>query len=79
MMTENSELKPCPFCGGAAHIAREYDPDGFGKFYFVKCSKCRAQSGLKYASNGNDCPIFYSEVRSEWNQRTDDSEAHHEE
>ncbi|EME1467920.1 Lar family restriction alleviation protein [Serratia marcescens] len=69
-------LKPCPFCGGAAHITSEVgDPwDDIGKFHYVRCGTCRARSGAKYASNGNDCPIFYQEVRAEWNHRSGDAE-----
>jgi Lar family restriction alleviation protein len=69
---ENSvseELKPCPFCGGKAHIQRLADADGFGTFYYVVCTGCRAQSGSHYASKGNDCPQTYAEVRDEWNRR----------
>ncbi|EFF7648073.1 Lar family restriction alleviation protein [Escherichia coli] len=67
-----SNLLPCPFCGGAAHVASEADHPEYGsggRFYFVRCGTCRAQSGSKYAAPGNDCAIFYSEVRAEWNQR----------
>lgn len=65
-------LGPCPFCGGAAHVASEADHPEYGsggRFYFVRCGTCRARSGSKYAAPGNDCAIFYSEVRAEWNQR----------
>lgn len=67
-----SNLLPCPFCGGAAHVSSEADHPEYGsggRFYFVRCGTCRAQSGSKYAAPGNDCAIFYSEVRAEWNQR----------
>lgn len=67
-----SNLLPCPFCGGHAYITSEADHPEYGsggRFYFVKCHSCRAQSGSKYASPGNDCPNFYAEVREEWNQR----------
>lgn len=68
-----SDLKCCPFCGGKGQIRDEAgDPfDDIGRFYYVRCVDCRAQSGSKYASNGNDCPIFYEEVRQEWNQRSE--------
>ena len=64
-----TKLAACPFCGGKSHIGRESDLDGFGTFYFVQCDKCRARSGQKYVSTGNDCPLFYAEVRDEWNRR----------
>ena len=65
----NGELKACPFCGGSARIVREMDSDGFGAFYAVACGTCRASSGNQYASNGNDCPLMYGEVRDKWNTR----------
>lgn len=72
-----SELKPCPFCG-YRHVyvkSEAADPfDDVGRFYYVYCPNCQARSGASYASNGNDCPIFYSEVRDEWNRRADDQD-----
>lgn len=56
-----TNLLPCPFCGGAAHVASEADHPEYGsggRFYFVRCGTCRAQSGSKYAAPGNDCAIF---------------------
>jgi Lar family restriction alleviation protein len=64
-----SKLKPCPFCGGTGHMQRFADSDGFGTFYYVVCTGCRAQSGSQYASKGNDCPQTYAEVRDLWNRR----------
>ena len=64
-----SELKPCPFCGGKAHVSRDHCPDEGGIFLFVKCHSCRSQSGEKYHSKGNDCPQTYAEVRDKWNTR----------
>lgn len=71
------EIKPCPFCGGKPHIASEYEPysESGGKFYWVRCGSCRAQSAKKYAAQGNDCPVFYSEVWDEWNQRIEQDSA----
>lgn len=64
-----AELKPCPFCGGKAQIARESDPDGGGTFYTVKCHRCGAETAPRFASHGNDCPQFYAEVREQWDRR----------
>lgn len=67
----NQELKPCPFCGNeSVSIQSESDHPEYGsggRFYYVRCPSCRAQSGSKYAHEV--CPIFYSEVRQEWNNR----------
>ena len=59
-------LKPCPFCGGKAHVAREADPH-HGDYFKVACRDCNAQSREKWAAE--TCPIFYEEVREIWNTR----------
>lgn len=38
-MSLKTELLPCPFCGGKAHIERESDVDGGGQYFTVDCSK----------------------------------------
>ncbi|HHR6458523.1 TPA: Lar family restriction alleviation protein, partial [Providencia alcalifaciens] len=44
----SNNLNPCPFCGSEkVSVTNDYDPDGFGKFYYVICRDCRAQSGAK--------------------------------
>lgn len=64
------ELLPCPFCGGTPGMAHSYDADGC-YWARVRCDACGAQTRGRWASNrGDACPIFYGEVRSEWNQRT---------
>ncbi|HBB9211321.1 TPA: DUF551 domain-containing protein [Escherichia coli] len=72
-MSKDNGLKACPFCGADnARIQKELDYDDMGYFYYVECPDCRSRSGSKFCSHGNDCPIFYSEVRSEWNDRFSD-------
>lgn len=68
-MTDAPKLKPCPFCGGNAYMAKDICPDGYGVFRYVECRDCRSKSGSKYHSYGNDCPMFYVEVRDAWNTR----------
>lgn len=68
-MTGKPELLPCPFCGDKAGVNREHCLDGSGIFLTVKCGKCRAKSGEKYHTHGNDCPQTYQEVRDLWNTR----------
>ena len=63
-------LLPCALCGGKGRIYRDSDADGFGTFYSVRCDGCQMQTGEMYASNGNDCPVMYAEVRERWNRRT---------
>lgn len=64
-----SELKPCPFCGGEARIDTEYDMDGFGNFHKIECKSCGASSKAHFATQGNECPQYYAEVRDEWQKR----------
>lgn len=70
---QTNELKPCPFCGGAASIRHEPDVDALGNYAYVECSKCSASSAHRYASYGNDCPQRYREVKGDWNTRTSDT------
>lgn len=37
------KLKPCPFCGGIAHIAVYY-PETEREFHVVECEDCGIQS-----------------------------------
>lgn len=66
-MTEQIKLKPCPFCGGPASMAKSYDPDTSGAFHFIQCHKCSAKSPEFYAVE--TCPIFHGQVRDAWNAR----------
>ena len=52
-----TELKPCPFCGGEAEYCKG---DWIGKEYWVKCTKCSCKTSL---SNNYKKPI------EEWNTR----------
>lgn len=68
---EKNLLKPCPFCGDQSPIMHSsYDTDGSDATWkFIKCHKCGARTQGKWFSHGNDCPIFYEEVRDQWNIR----------
>ena len=67
--TTQTELLPCPFCGGKPYITIEHCTDGSTfVFAFVKCS-CGAKSPEKGFTQGNDCPQLYAEVRELWNTR----------
>ena len=66
-----TDLLPCPFCpdGGKPYIDHSHDPDGC-YWAKVKCHTCGASSRGQWASDRSDaCPIFYAEVREEWNRR----------
>lgn len=78
MMTENSELKPCPFCGEKAEMMRIGNEHTKKRSIVVKCTGCRIQlTNSAIMHYGFD---FLHRVTVEaWNRRTCDSEAHHEE
>jgi len=56
-----SELKPCPYCGGAAYF--EIDSD---RWEWVECGSCGMQ-GNRAASLMEDCKPKLVEA---WNRRT---------
>ena len=39
------DLKSCPFCGGTAYIASRYSSAVEKYFWFVQCTRCKAQTG----------------------------------
>lgn len=61
----NEELKPCPFCGGQAHI--QECKGSLGKItYTVMCNKCRAvNSGFLLDRDG---------AIQSWNRRCKDEQ-----
>lgn len=60
----NEELKPCPFCGGEAHIGAGYGSAFDGTVYFAECmmAKCPAQPEL-------DCFDTVEKAAEVWNTR----------
>ena len=75
----NGQLKPCPFCGGKAHIRNvtENDEDGyviFCKCVCVLCENCGAQSIRKISDGyyGKHCSD--EEIAELWNHRVKESE-----
>ena len=70
-MTQSPQekLAACPFCGGRSAIRTSEDADGC-YWAKVRCDSCGAESRGKWANSSADtCPIFYAEVRDEWNRR----------
>ena len=61
-------LLPCPVCIGKGSVDRQHDADGM-LWVYVSCNKCGLRTRGKWCSSGNDCPLFYREVRDEWNTR----------
>lgn len=63
----NVKLKPCPFCGGRAHIEDISEPDDMGPIWMILCKKCGAS-----ASFGMDgCNATKVEAVDSWNRRAE--------
>ena len=63
----NVKLKPCPFCGGRAHIEDISEPDDMGPIWMILCKKCGAS-----ASFGMDgCDATQVETVDSWNRRAE--------
>lgn len=54
-----NELKPCPFCGGKAYVARDFEISSWTVF-FVRCICCLVRTNLF---------LTKSEAISAWNRR----------
>lgn len=64
----SDSLKPCPCCGGKGRIRSDYDAD-MTRWHHVECDDCPMRTKGKWHSDGNDCPLYYQEIRDEWNNR----------
>lgn len=72
MNTDDKELKPCPFCGSDAYIAKEcVGEDTLDEVWRIYCQKCPAMmEGYRY--EGSPSPIFTDEldaIVTAWNTR----------
>ena len=59
-----NELKPCPFCGGMAHIEKYMQPK---EEYRIMCMDCPTRFG-RYAG------LNKKEAIKAWNERIDNAE-----
>lgn len=60
----NTELKPCPFCGGEAELVEKFVRRGFllSHRYVIKCNRCGKE----------DREYFYRfEAVEAWNRRVE--------
>lgn len=67
----NSQLKPCPFCGGRARIEERVEPDGYCSYTvkFVQCTKCHSKTEERICDGyyGGHCSD--EEIAERWNRR----------
>lgn len=68
-------LKPCPFCGGAAELDCSGDGDFsyiFNGYANVRCSKCEARSEVVWIGSvtAEESDVLVQEAIDKWNTRT---------
>ena len=68
----NEQLKPCPFCGGKAHIRN--DIYTYYETVCVSCEGCGAQSIRKISNGYYGKHCSYKEIAELWNRRVKESE-----
>ena len=79
-MSNETKLKPCPFCGGEANITNTgygYGSGSFNADYEVGCCNCKIRfRGTSYILMKNGVPVVsvdgYKECVELWNRRADD-------
>ena len=72
----NGQLKPCPFCGGKAHIRNVRENDGHVSYetVCVLCEDCGAQSIRKISDGYYGSYCSDEEIVELWNRRVKESE-----
>lgn len=70
-------LKPCPFCGGKAHIHNVSESDGHCRYEMVcvTCEDCGAQSIHKVSDGYYELYCTDEEIAEIWNRRVIEEEA----
>ena len=80
---KETELKPCPFCGGKADV--KHQPIYTGKGVCIFCTECKARSKFfpcdcTYEYYHGERKVFISKERATndaiklWNRRTDNEQ-----
>ena len=67
------DLKPCPFCGGAATMWLTHDGSGHGESYdavYVGCRNPDCGAGIKLGDYaGKDVELRRADAAKRWNRR----------
>lgn len=69
-------LKPCPFCGGAADLVTNWSDRAKARFYWVECDTCGGRGATKSEAEWNpQTPCFDGLIALKaaraWNRRTE--------
>lgn len=65
---KETELKPCPFCGGKANLIENHICGG-KDYSYVTCESCHVRT-QQYTVSVRFCPN--DEATKAWNRRSDD-------
>ena len=69
-ITNETELKPCPFCGGSADLFERYSATKRSNYVQVRCCECGAQGGpYKYRTEARAKRARKLAINN-WNRRT---------
>lgn len=72
-MTQETELKPCPFCGKSnSYIERKDHPFSFWIELFVRCFECRAQGPSCDVRDFEKEADAIDEAKRLWQSRAED-------
>ena len=79
-MNNDTELKPCPFCGGEAEMCSNSDREG--KYWYIRCKNCSSRGSGYYESLSalKEYEEFFAIQRAwgnaikAWNRRTKDDD-----
>ena len=73
---KETELKPCPFCGGEAVLESTTECMGHGEYikkHYVMCAKCgtKGKSEYEYSKSSEKC---ITDCKEAWNRRADNEQ-----
>ncbi len=61
------DLKPCPFCGGAAKL--DAWPNSLGSGWYLGNARCSRRCGVEFTSTGKNRAVAQRNAAKRWNRR----------